>query len=339
MARPYSVFVGDVALDEFFRAPAWPTAGTKMDITPVGTYVGGMIANAAAVYASLGESVRFVWSMNGSDLTTRLLADLEQHGIDTSLVVRDDALADSRNIIVLADGDHTVLTPALGLVTIDLTDAAVDALRGAQNVYTAIGDLRSLRHGGRGAGEVIADVRAAGARLVLDLDVAPLLPGDEALVALADLLLVNRVGFERLRAGRSPEATVAALLDGAASVVVVTLGAEGCRVHTRAGGFAVPGLPVEPVDVTGAGDTFGAALVHALNVTDDLRAAAGFANAAASRAVTLLGARSGVAAHADVLAFMRAHGLPTDLPTSPTPDADPAPGSPAAPPTTERHAT
>ncbi len=323
--RPYSVFVGDVSLDEFFRTDAWPGSGAKVDITPIGTYVGGMIANAAAVYAGYGESVRFVWAMNESELSGRLLADLESLGIDTSLVVRDASLADSRNIIVLADGEHTVLTPALGLATIELTGAALDALRGARYVYTAIGDLRSLRHDGRPATWVIADFRGAGARLVLDLDVGHVRPGDEALYSAADVLLVNRLGFARLCGLRTESETLADLFGGAARVVVVTLGADGCRVVTRSGESTVPGIAVDPIDVTGAGDTFGASFVHALDLTDDPVAAATFANAAAARAVGSAGGRSGVATEEEVVAFADRHGVSVALHLQPNPDASQAP--------------
>ncbi|MGB3015296.1 MAG: hypothetical protein WBB41_11790, partial [Candidatus Nanopelagicales bacterium] len=46
------------------------------------------------------------------------------------------------------------------------------------------------------------------------------------------------------------------------------------------------------------------------NTTSDLRAAAAFANAAAARAVTTLGARAGVATETDVVSFLHHHGLP-----------------------------
>jgi len=324
----YSVFLGDVALDEYFRAETWPGSGAKIDITPIGSHVGGMIANAAAVYAGYGESVRFLWAINDGELARFLLADLEALGIDTSLVIRVAGLADSRNIIVLAEGEHTVLTPALGLDTIELTEAALEALHGAQYVYTAIGDLRALRHDGRTATSIIAGFRGSGARLVLDLDVCNLRPGDDALFSLADIVLINRLGFERLCGGRSEADAVSQLLAGAAAAVVVTLGPRGCRVISGTGAVAIPGIRVEPVDVTGAGDTFGASLVHALNVTDDLVAAATFANAAAARAVSFEGGRSGVATAEEVLSFARLHGLSISLHSQPTLDATKAPGRP-----------
>jgi ribokinase len=153
-------------------------------------------------------------------------------------------------------------------------------------------------------------IRTGGARIVLDLDVANVQPGDDSLIAQADIVLFNRIGFEHYCAGRSSETVISGLLSGAAQIVVVTLGPDGCRVATTDGSFAVDGIAVEVVDVTGAGDTFGAALIHALNTTSDLRAAASFANAAAAQAVTALGARAGVATETDVVSFLHHHGLP-----------------------------
>lgn len=305
----YSVFIGDVSLDEFFRADDWPAAtGSKIDLYPLGAHTGGMIANAAVVFAALGGTARFLWSMNDSALSRSLLEDLEAQGVDTALVATDPSLADSRNIIVLAHGEHTVMTPTLGLNRIELGDAAMEALCGAQYVYTAIGDLRCLRHGEARAAQVLDRIRGAGAQVVLDLDVANVRDGDDELIARTDVLLFNRRGFERYSAGRAGELVTDALMANGTRAVVVTLGVGGCQVADAQQRFAVPGIATDVVDVTGAGDTFGAALLYALNCTADLRAATTFANAAAARAVTSLGARAGAGSPADVVAFARSHG-------------------------------
>lgn len=310
----YSVFVGDVSLDEYFRPSHWPAAaGSKIDLFPLGSHTGGMIANAAVVYAGLGGTARFLWSMNDSTLSHALLEDLRRHGVDTALVTHDPSLADSRNIIVLAHGEHTVMTPALGLDTISLDAEAMRTLGEARYVYTAIGDLRSLRHASLGPAEVMAEVRRGGAQIVLDLDVANVRDGDDELIAQADVLLLNRRGFERYSAGRTSDQVIEDLLGCGISRVIVTLGADGCLIADRQQRFQIPGIAIEVVDVTGAGDTFGAALIHAMNHTDDLQAAAAFANAAAARAVTALGARAGVATHAAVVDFAVAHGVGDEL--------------------------
>lgn len=306
-------FIGDVAVDEYYRLPSWPTAGTKLDVVPQGREFGGMIANAAVVYAGYGEPAHFLWSMNGSPTSRAMLDELADRGVRTDHVAFDETLADSKTIILLVDGEHSVLIPALGLDAIELSDEAVAGLADARWVYTAMGDLRALRHAGAGAAEVIGQLRAAGTRLALDLDVASLIDGDGdgELVGLADLLFVNHHGFERFCAGRPAADVVAGLLAGNTAYLVVTRASQGCQVFHANGSVDVPGLDVEAIDVTGAGDTFGASFLHALNRTDDLALAASFANAAAARAVTATGARAGVASDAQVLEFMRHHGVCT----------------------------
>ncbi len=140
MTDDYCVFIGDASFDEYYRADNWPHHGTKIELEPIGTYPGGMIANAAAVYAGYGEEAHFCWVMNDSPNTDLLLADLAESGVDTRLVDRDNTLDDSRCIIVIAGDDHTVLTPQTGLSRIDLSDEALAWVTGARYVYTAIGD-------------------------------------------------------------------------------------------------------------------------------------------------------------------------------------------------------
>ena len=69
----------------------------------------------------------------------------------------------------------------------------------------------------------------------------------------------------------------------------------------------MPGIPVEVVDVTGAGDTFGSSFLHAVMHSDDMKLCAEFANFAAARAVTGLGARYGAASAAELRRFIKMH--------------------------------
>ncbi|MEN8039966.1 MAG: carbohydrate kinase family protein [Actinomycetota bacterium] len=307
MTSDYCVFIGDAALDEHYRADEWPQHGTKIEVEAVGAFPGGMIANAAVVYAGYGEQARFCWVMNDSPTTDSLLAGLSESGVDTQLVSRDEALADSRCIIVSAGDEHTVLTPRTGLERIELSDEALATITEASYIYTAIGDLRMLRHRDRLPGEIIGEVHAAGAKLVLDLDVGDLRVGDDALLGLADILFVNRVGMQHLAHGGSEAQAVAELLSGRLQTLVVTLAEDGCRLYDADVVREIPGIQVDVVDVTGAGDTFGAAFLYALNRTGDAELAAIFATAASARAVTVAGARAGATTSATVMDFIHDH--------------------------------
>lgn len=302
-------FVGDVGLDEYVQAERWPVLGTKVEVTAMGSYVGGMIANAACVYAGYGGGARFCWTMRPGELTDRLLGDLITQGVDTRHVARDEELTDGRTLIVLAETEHTVLYTRTGLRAIELTGETFGALCSSRYLYTSIGDMRLLRCDGLDAVAVISAARRAGVGVVLDLDVGELEPGDDLLLAHVDLLFVNRVGLERLSAGRPPDVVIGELLAGPTAMVVVTLADAGCRLHLPGSVVAVDGIAVDSVDVTGAGDTFCATFLFVLDRTGDPHAAALVANAAAARAVTGVGARAGVSRLADVLSFMVDRGL------------------------------
>ena len=308
MKGGYCIFIGDVALDEYYRVETWPSHGTKVDVDSVGAFPGGMIANAAAVYAGYGHETYLCWTISNTPTSDYLLAELADLGVDTHLVARDETLGDSRNIIVLSGDEHTVLTPRMGLSRIELSDHALEMMADAAYVYTAIGDLRMLRHRERNLIEFMPEIRAGGVQLVLDLDVANIRDGDSGLLAQVDILLVNRIGMETLAGDRSESEVAADLLSGRLHTLVVTLSDSGCRLYTEDGVREIPGVPVDAVDVTGAGDTFGAAFLHALGRTGDTGLSALFATAASARAVTVIGARSGISTVAEVMDFVHSHG-------------------------------
>ena len=55
MKQGYTVFVGNVALDEYYEVQRFPAVKEKVGTTHAARTDGdGMVANAAAVYASFG---------------------------------------------------------------------------------------------------------------------------------------------------------------------------------------------------------------------------------------------------------------------------------------------
>lgn len=74
-----------------------------------------------------------------------------------------------------------------------------------------------------------------------------------------------------------------------APILVVTLGAEGCRVYAHGEERHVPVTPVPEVDPTGAGDIFAAAYFVRLRQSDDPWLAAQFANCVAALSVKQVG--------------------------------------------------
>ena len=114
-------------------------------------------------------------------------------------------------------------------------------------------------------------------------------------------LLFNESGFRKWQGDDSHEEAAARLFRGAVRSLVITLAEKGCRLITRETDQVIPGVPVTPVDTTGAGDTFNATFVTALLKGYSEKDACHLANRAAARSVGIMGARSGAVSWESVL--------------------------------------
>lgn len=312
MEKDYSFFVGDVALDEYYRAPYWPKLREKVIVETLEPQMGGSIANAACVYTGFNESVYFLSLLNSGNITQMLCENLRNQGIDTRYILHDDSLPDSKCMIILAEEEHTLLIPTLGIKHFEITNEIIDAMCRAKYVYTTIAEIRPLRCGNMNAIDIIKKIRESGTKMVYDLDVGHMEKGDEIFFKEMDIVFFNKVGFDVYRNGTSYEEAVSQLQGYGIEIAVVTLAEEGCLVYTKEQHIHVQGIPVNIIDVTGAGDTFCSSFIYALGKSNDLRLVANFANAAAARAVTIMGARGGVVTSQEVLDFMKENDLDTD---------------------------
>ena len=108
-------FIGDVAMDEYYSAPYFPKIKEKILVQTLPAQMGGMIANAACVYAGYGAPVSFLTALNPGAVSKKLCRGLNEAGIDTEFMVWDESLPDAKTIIILAEGEHTVFIPTLNL--------------------------------------------------------------------------------------------------------------------------------------------------------------------------------------------------------------------------------
>ncbi len=298
----YAVFFGDVALDEYYSAPAFPAGGDKLIVQTLEPQFGGMVANAAATFAHLGGTTTFMSQLNSGALTQRLLANLRELGIYTDHVIIDDAVPDSKCIIVVSGDQHIVIIPALNISHTELTPEAFEHVAGADFLFTTLTDARPFRMGELSAVEVFAALRDRGVRIAMDLDVYNLENHPSELIEHTDVLFMNRLGFSRfVEYGND----VSALLAGGAEAILVTRDGDGCEVHTREGVESIAGHEVDVVDVTGAGDTFSGSFLYAYQASGDLSYSARFANASAAMSTLKHGGRAGMTSVAAVEQFMK----------------------------------
>ena len=308
VAEPSVFFIGEVALDEYFTAARWPGIADKAYIEPRTSYIGGMIANAACVYAGLGGQPELISLLGGSQLSHDLCGALEARGVSTQHMLHEPGQPDPRNLIVLVGGDHVVLTVDVGRRPMRLGEAAVVALMQPGFLYTTLNRARRLHAGPLTGPALFEAFRRCGRQVLFDLDVEGF--GDDDLDFLhgAAALILNRAGFQRSFGDVAPEAVFGWMARTKVGLVVRTLAAEGAEIYDGQQVITRPAIPVPVVDVTGAGDAFGGALVFGLARGWSIETAFDVAMAAAARAITVEGPQGGVCSLATLRDFAAGYG-------------------------------
>ena len=148
--------------------------------------------------------------------------------------------------------------------------------------------------------------KAQGALTILNP--APARPLDPRLLRFVDILTPNAIEA-RMLLGLPPDANIAddelgrRLLAHGAGSVIITQGARGALIIDSHGETQIPALPVKAVDVTGAGDSFNAALAVGLGDGLSMRDAVRMAARAGAFTATRLGVIDGLPTRAQLARF------------------------------------
>jgi ribokinase len=297
---PRVLVVGSANVDYTVQAPRLPRPGETVSDGSLFVNHGGKGANQALAARRLGAEVRLLAAV-GDDAGGRGLRDaLAAGGVDvngmvmttraatgTALIVVD---ANGRNQIVVAPGANRTLE-------VEQVSGRAEDFAWAQVVMCQLEiPLPTARW-------VLEAGRRNGATTILNP--APLPDTGLDFLGLVDYLTPNAGEAERLAGERvaDPESAAAAtvvLRSRGVKTVVVTLGEGGALARTADRVLHVPGVPVDAVDTTAAGDAFNGALAVAVGDGQPLDRALRFANTAAALACTRRGAQASLPTREEV---------------------------------------
>jgi ribokinase len=270
---------GSINVDFIVPVPRLPRPG---ETVLGGDYVllpGGKGANQALAACRAGAQVALAGAVGADSFAGIALSLLRRAGVDTRLVRVVDEATGCAAIMVSKDGENAIAV-ASGANAKVRSDQVPDELLSASTTLIAQMEvppgetemlMRRLRkYGGCGL-----------------LNLAPAMPIDVDLLGEIDLVVANEGEAEAT--GADPERLARSLRQG----LVVTRGAAGALAILHDGTrIEVPALPIEPVDTTGAGDTFVGVLAAALDQGSTLQIALPQASAAAGLACLARGAQT-----------------------------------------------
>jgi ribokinase len=275
--------VGSLHLDVVLNAPHLP----RLDETLIGSGVryvfGGKGGNQAIAAARMGAITAMAGRIGQDAFGATLLATLEHALVDPSQIQRGQGASGMSAAIVDANGDY-------GAVVVSAANLEIEADKISVPHGT---DILCLQNEIPEAANLAVAQYANGARVILNGAPARALP--DPLVALIDILIVNRIEAEDLTGLNLPENMARALAARGVQTVIVTLGADGLVLCDGAQILTMSAIPTRVVSTHGAGDMFVGALAAELAEGADLHTALIFAQQAASLHVgTAIDMRAGL---------------------------------------------
>ena len=283
--------LGSINADHVYAVPHLPVAGETLAATALQRGLGGKGANQSVAMAQAGAKVVHMGAVgpDGAWATERL----QQLGVDCSAVATVSTPTGHAIVCVDPGGENQiVLFPGANRA---LPDQVLAPLQ-----HCGAGDWLVLQNETNLQCKAAQIARQRGARVAYSA--APFtVEAVQNMLGLCDMIIMN--------AGEAAQLSRALGCDMGqlpVPVVVVTRGAEGADWHdTRnAQQISMPAHKVQPIDTTGAGDTFAGFLIAALHAGASATAALQLASAAAALKVTRPGTADAIPSMAQVQAFM-----------------------------------
>jgi sugar/nucleoside kinase (ribokinase family) len=267
--------------------------------------MGSSSAICAAAASKLGLRVGFVGKV-GDDLFGRyVIQRLQDVGVDTGPVIVDPSVRTGATIAVSTPADRALVTHLGSIAAMVSDEVDPDLFDQTRHVHSSSFFLQlGLQPG---YPDLFAAAKLRGCSTSLDTGYDPLQRWDSTLwdtLGQTDIFLPNEVEAPAISRRADAEAALEVLAE-LVPTVVVKLGGRGAIARQGARCVRVPAFPVEVIETTGAGDTFGAGFLtgwlKGLTLTECLTLGV----AAGSLSVTKVGGSEGAPTLEEVHAFLQ----------------------------------
>jgi sugar/nucleoside kinase (ribokinase family) len=264
MGAKRTLVVGELNVDIVLQGyHAFPEPGKEVLVDDFVMVLGSASAICAMGLARLGDPVAFLGKVGDDPWGRYCLGCLQERGIDVTHVVPDPALKTGVTVAISSPRDRALVS-FLGAIDALTADAVPDAaFDGFAHLHVSSYYLQSrLRPGLAG---LFARARARGLTTSLDPGFDPSERWEDDLrrtLAEVDLFFPNEVELRGLTGSDDVGEALRRLANGRTRTVA-KLGRDGAATLERGELLRAPAFAVQPLDTTGAGDSFNAGFLHA----------------------------------------------------------------------------
>lgn len=281
-----------------------PSIGETVPGQNLQTFPGGKGANQAVASAKQGAVTYLAGCVGSDESGVQLIEFLEGEGVDVSYIKTESDITTGTALITVAKADNTIVvvpgangrvdSKMVGEIDINNGDVLLSQFE------VPLEAISSFFEKGRRRGAITV------------LNPAPAKPCSLSLLRSVDVLVLNETELAFLvnesTASEVDDISSAAkrLAVSPDQVLVVTLGAKGVMAVQGENSISIPGIAVDAVDTTGAGDCFVGAFASQLSSGESLEDSLHYANCAAAISVQRHGAGPSMPSREEVVRFASA---------------------------------
>jgi sugar/nucleoside kinase (ribokinase family) len=294
----------DLVLQDY---QSFPELGKEVLVEDLSLTMGSASAICAAGLARLGDDVLFAGKLGADFWGDLVLQHLREFGVDARYVMRDSTIKTGLTVSITSARDRALVTYLGSIAELRESDVKDTWFSGCQHLHVSSPYLQmGLRPGLK---SLLARAHRFGLSTSLDPGFDPSGRWERDVVdALAevDYFFPNEVELRAI-AGVEDPADALRSLDNGRTVTIAKLGAAGCMVLSGGKPLHIPAFSIEPIDTTGAGDSFNAGFLHAHLGGQDLIESTRFAAACGALSTRGLGGTAAQPTEAEATAFLVAH--------------------------------
>lgn len=276
--------IGSISTDFVVTADIRPEVGETITGNDFSTTFGGKGANQAVASARLGGDVYMAGTVGNDLFGKELVHNLTENNIHVDYVEPVTQVPSGSAHITIVDGDNCIVyVPGANNVIDTNRIEKLIALIQSSDIVVVQNELPQ-----EVVEKIIEVCFAQNVKVIYNP--APARFVSQSILEKATYLTPNESEFKLL----FPKMTLSEGLAHYPNQLIVTMGSKGVYYHDGTSEKHVSSYSVDPIDTTGAGDTFNGAFAVALTAGLDMDSSIRFGNLAASLSIQKFGAQGGM---------------------------------------------